>query len=297
MKLACNYYKETIELLQEGRIALDYVKVPALGFQYDCYKAPEADRAGGLAELKEELRRIRDVVPILLHGFGPQDYNMASDRFRAEFDKKLAAQIIEVTKTPELSGHLALGGHMKPESYPREKLKELAVENIRFIRELFPEVPHLAIENMDGNPFVFGRKAGCCIDPAFIREVTEESGAEFLLDVSHAYGSALYLGMEFNEYLDRLPMDRLYEIHINGWISGEHDLMSHVAMNENTYGILEMILDKYKAPDILTIEYGRMDDRMAAGIPLMKPEGGNRRAMEEIEEQVRHICKILTGKE
>ncbi|MCB6610832.1 DUF692 family multinuclear iron-containing protein [[Clostridium] symbiosum] len=295
MKIACNYYKETIELLREGRITLDYVKVPALGFQYDCYKAPGADKAAGLAELKKEIQRIQEVVPVLLHGFGPQDYNMASDRFRPEFDKELAAQIIGITKTPELSGHLALGNRMKQELYTRERIKELAVENIRFIRELFPEISHLAIENMDGNPFIFGKKAGCCIEPAFIREVTEESGAEFLLDVSHAYGSALYLGIDFKEYLDRLPMDQLYEIHINGWINGRNDLMSHVAMSEDTYTILEMILDKYKTPEILTIEYGRMDDRMAAGIPLMGPDGGNERAKGEIEEQVRRVFQIMEG--
>lgn len=295
MKIACNYYKETIELLREGRITLDYVKVPALGFQYDFYKAPGADKAAGLAELKKEIQRIQEVVPVLLHGFGPQDYNMASDRFRPEFDKELAAQIIGITKTPELSGHLALGNRMKQELYTRERIKELAVENIRFIRELFPEISHLAIENMDGNPFIFGKKAGCCIEPAFIREVTEESGAEFLLDVSHAYGSALYLGIDFKEYLDRLPMDQLYEIHINGWINGRNDLMSHVAMSEDTYTILEMILDKYKTPEILTIEYGRMDDRMAAGIPLMGPDGGNERAKGEIEEQVRRVFQIMEG--
>lgn len=102
-----------------------------------------------------------------------------ADKHRQEIWLNIGRKENEVTKTPELSGHLALGKRMKPELYTRERIKELAVENIRFIRELFPEISHLAIENMDGNPFIFGKKAGCCIEPAFIREVTEESGAEF----------------------------------------------------------------------------------------------------------------------
>ena len=35
MKLACNYYPETEELVRAGKIDIDYFKFPALGYQMD----------------------------------------------------------------------------------------------------------------------------------------------------------------------------------------------------------------------------------------------------------------------
>lgn len=42
MKIACNYYLETEELFDEGRIHLDYFKYPALGFQMEIMKDLDA---------------------------------------------------------------------------------------------------------------------------------------------------------------------------------------------------------------------------------------------------------------
>ena len=60
-----------------------------------------------------------------------------ADKYGQEIWLNIGRKENEVTKTPELPGHLILGKRMKPELYTRKRLKELAVENIRFIRELF----------------------------------------------------------------------------------------------------------------------------------------------------------------
>ena len=280
MKLACNYYKETMELLREGAVELDYVKFPALGFQYAPYRGTD------ISPLLAELREIKTKIPILLHGFGPQDYNLGAEQFRENFDEEMAAAVIEACGTIELSGHLAPDMGALSSDYRWEISKMNCVQNIEFLRKCFPNILHLALENMDGNPYVFGKKLGCFIDPNFIRETVEAADAEFLLDVSHAYSSALSLKMDLWDYIGRLPMERLYEIHINGWCESENNLMAHIAVSEREMKIIGRILEKFKKPEILTIEYGRMNDRMDLGIPLLKAEGGNDRAKNEICRQI-----------
>ena len=147
------------------------MKIPALGFQYEpCEK-------GGLPLLLAELERIREQTPILLHGFGPQSYNLGARDFIERFDRSVAEQVILASGTRELSGHL--GPDMKKAGEYREwkEARQTCVENIRFIRETFPRMPHVAVENMDGNPYAVWSQLGCFLEPDFIREVVEDSGS------------------------------------------------------------------------------------------------------------------------
>ena len=69
-------------------------------------------------------------------------------------------------------------------------------------------------------------------------------------------------------------------------------MMAHTKIHEEGYELLEEVLSRTK-PRIVTLEYGRGDDRLGAGIPLMKPVVCNERAMEEIEEQVGRLRKLI----
>lgn len=58
------------------------------------------------------------------------------------------------------------------------------------------------------------------------------------------------------EYIGRLPLERLYEIHINGWMHTERGMMAHTKIHEEGYELLEEVLSRTK-PRIVTLEYGR----------------------------------------
>jgi len=68
--------------------------------------------------------------------------------------------------------------------------------------------------------------------------------------------------MAHEEYLDKLILERLYEIHIYGWIETKYDIISHVKVNNAAYEVPKNVVTKYD-PEMVTLEYGRDDERIA----------------------------------
>ncbi|MCL2301399.1 MAG: DUF692 family protein [Firmicutes bacterium] len=254
MKLACNYYAETEALVREGRIDIDYFKFPGLGFQMDALRDADA-----FAPFAERVRRLR---PILLHGVYPD-----------------MERLIALSGTPGVSLHPYQGPKMPP-------LREI-IENLAALREKYAHMEFVSVENFPN------LKYGDCIKPEVITEMVVQSGCDFLLDVSHAYCAARDLREDFRAYLSRLPLDRVSEIHINGWAEKDGKLMCHVKINELGYRVLRELL-AVCSPKIISIEYGRPDDRIGCGCPVMRPGERNAAAMEEIAEQVERIKEIIS---
>ena len=65
VKIACNYYQETEELLDEKKIDIDYFKYPALGFQMKIMERFDA--------FEDFCNRVTRKRPILLHGLNCGD--------------------------------------------------------------------------------------------------------------------------------------------------------------------------------------------------------------------------------
>lgn len=282
MRLACNYYGETERLAREGRIAVDCFKYPSLGFQMKVFDDPE------LREYAEMAGRLRDLGPLLLHGLGQRDNDIGSADFKERFEPEFTGRILELSGIRGVSLHLC-GGDV---SLPAGERKRIIVDHIQYLRESLAPLEFLSLENVDGNPYSDKTYSDVCVDPDFIREVVEEADAEFLLDISHAYGASVAQGIEVRDYLSRLPLDRLYEIHINGWVRNQRGMMAHTVIHEEGYELLEEVLSR-TSPRIVTLEYGRGDDRLGLGIPLLKPGICDERAMEEIEEQVKRLEKLI----
>jgi len=196
--------------------------------------------------------------PILLHGLYP------------DMDR-----LIRASKTPGISFHPSAG-------HKRLRL-DTVIGIIRFLKESYAHLDFISVEN-----------SGEAIeaDPLALSEIVRKSGCSFLLDVSHAYCAARRLGEDLWAYLEKLPLDRVSEIHVNGWVEKGDDIMCHVKMHEQSYQILKELLAVCR-PEIVTIEYGRHDDRIGCGCPVMRPGEMNARAMEEIVEQVGRIREII----
>jgi hypothetical protein len=202
--------------------------------------------------------RITPLRPILLHGVYP------------DMDR-----LVALSKTPGVSFH--------PNADPIGD----AVQALRRVRETYAHMDFVSVENMPSLRF------GELIKPEVITEMAERSGCDFLLDISHAYCASRALGEGFRAYLSKLPLERVSEIHINGWAEKDGGIMCHVKINEAGYEILKELLTACQ-PKIITIEYGRDDDRIGCGCPVMRPGEMNERAMEEIIEQVRRVREIIS---
>ena len=248
MKLACNYYPETEALVREGKIDIDYFKIPALDCQAWLLNDPGA--------CEEFAARACTVRPVLLHGLYP-----SMDR------------LVRLTGTPGISFHPDLGNFTADD----------ILAKIQSLQEKYARLDFVSVEN----------SGAIEAHPQVLSEIVRQSGCTFLLDISHAYCTSRQLGMDIRAYLSQLPLERLYEIHINGWVEKGNDIMCHVKTNQAGYEILGELLALCQ-PKIITIEYGRDDDRIGCGCPVIRPGEMNAQAMEEIIEQVERIREIIS---
>jgi uncharacterized protein (UPF0276 family) len=78
---------------------------------------------------------------------------------------------------------------------------------------------------------------------------------ELLLDLAHAQVAAARLGMRSDDYLTRLPLDRVRQIHVSGpRVRGGTLVDAHDALREEDYRLLERVL-KTAHPAAVTLEY------------------------------------------
>lgn len=276
MKIACNYYTETEQLYDVGSIELDYFKYPGLGFQTDIMKDLDA--------FESFCNKLTAKRPILLHGLCPAPQDLSSSSLQADFNDEITNRLIKITKTPGLSFHPSLS--KLPDDVPFDKIFRTIIENAIFIREKYSDMEFVSLENCDNIQW------GNLIKPEIISRLLNETGCDFLLDISHAYCASRWLNIPFIKYLRMLPLEKTVEIHINGWITTDTDVMCHTKINEEGYQALKEILHHCN-PKIITVEYGRHNDRLGSGCPIMSPYKINNEAKNEIIEQITKIKEII----
>ena len=279
MKLACNYYPETEQLFDAGEIDLDYFKYPGLPFQMKIME--------DIDTFWRFCGRITPKRPILLHGLCPAPHDLSSPSLQMDFNDAVADKLISMTKTPGLSFHPSVT--RLPSDVPFEQIFQTVVRNAQYIKKKYSHMQFVSIENFDTPIW------GDFIKPRVVTRLIGESGCAFLLDISHAFCASHWLGIPFFDYLKQLPLDKTIEIHINGWILARGDIMCHTKINDEGYRALEFVLG-YCQPKIITLEYGRHNDRIGAGVPVLSPKMINERAKDEIKEQINKIQEICIKK-
>jgi uncharacterized protein (UPF0276 family) len=162
--------------------------------------------------------------------------------------------------TPWVSAHLDLGSPWLAYQWtlfpviPRSLAVRWAVRTFRRWVARSP-VPVLA-ENMPrwghvAHPYL--------IDPEFITQVVKEAGCRLLLDLAHARVSASTRREPARDYIGRLPLDRVDEIHLSGPrpLEGSSQLVdAHRALQEEDYALLAWVLGVTR-PFVVTLEYSR----------------------------------------
>jgi uncharacterized protein (UPF0276 family) len=172
------------------------------------------------------------------------------------------------TEAPWLSVHLgfsaatvAFDNGMQAKSSPLEReplLSSIAGNATQLAGAI--EVP-LLLENLDYN--TTGAYEHIC-EPDFIRETVERSESYLLLDLAHAQVSAARLGYSAEEYLDRLPLDRVRQLHVSGPRQFDGVMTDvHESLGERDVKILLEILERTE-PWALTLEYKKDAGKLVA---------------------------------
>ena len=94
-------------------------------------------------------------------------------------------------------------------------------------------------------------------EPDRITAILEATNCDFLLDVAHARVAAEALGVNIYDYLNRLPLERVVQIHVSGPRMRDGYLYdAHEPLQESDYALLEWVLACTR-PQALTLEYFR----------------------------------------
>ena len=90
-----------------------------------------------------------------------------------------------------------------------------------------------------------------------ITEVLEKTGCGFVLDTGHSRVSAAALKMDVYDYVNRLPLDRVVQVHVSGPRMRDGRLVdAHEPMQETDYALLDFVLARTH-PRVVTLEYVR----------------------------------------
>ncbi|WP_425448282.1 DUF692 family multinuclear iron-containing protein [Dethiothermospora halolimnae] len=273
VKLACNYLVEAVELLNEEKIKFDYFKYPSLGSD-DSFRSFKA--------FSEKIKHIKTIKPVLYHGFYPYKVSICNQRFQENFDIESFRKLCNISETPGISFHLN-GADLNDS---KDMVITSAIENILFIKKHFKDMEFITFENAMGNLNEHE------LNPEVISEIINKSDSKFLYDVSHAYWSSKKRGETFDDYVSKLPLDRVYEVHINGWQESDGDIQSHMKIQDELYPHLKDIVSRYPV-EIVTLEYGRHYDRINCGCPVVNINKVNLEAKKEVREQLLRLKEII----
>lgn len=272
MKLAVNYMQEVQELFEEEKINfIDYMKLYSINgdlYPFD-WCASHSN--------------------VLFHGLVGHGSNVADSRFWENRDIELQKEYYKKGKTPYISLHI--NTEKNEVESPEETLKTI-IQNVEKVKDVFEM--KVILENV---PARYGnRKKDFLSSPEFITKVVNELDCGFLFDIGHARVAADVLGVPFEEYVNRLPMNRLIEIHLSGAMSMPNGTIGamHTKMNEEDYIFLEEAIRKYDTLQIITLEYGPWaEDEKTCGYPVPKYGIVNEKIKSEVYEQLIRIKEIM----
>lgn len=167
----------------------------------------------------EELDLLRDTFALVPHSL---DLSLGSaEGVDDAYLDKLAA-LIERVRPPWFSDHICFTGsngikigHLAPVPYTDEALS-VFVRNIEKVKKRIA-VP-LILENITYN-ITF--PSSQMTEPEFISNLLEETDCGLLLDATNLYINSQNNGYDWRAFLDRLPLDRVVQLHFVG--SHKHD--------------------------------------------------------------------------
>lgn len=230
IQLGCNYSPELMELISKNVVEIDWIKLANEKLYYEQYKV------------------INSIKPILFH-MVPR---VMSDKNIEGWNIEKTNIAIKECKSPHVASHFRANANDIKGPVTRDVLKEKAIELLLNKKER--TYSELLIENMPINRLPSGYEY--LAEPEMIKEICEEAGVGLLLDLAHLKISAWYRKESEIDYLKRLPLNLVKEIHVSGpRKKGEEYYDVHQNMSEEDFDFLKIGLSLTK-PRIITLEYG-----------------------------------------
>ncbi len=240
MHLAINYSSQAAKLVQSGRINIDYFKTPDWEW------------------MVTEALHFR---PVAVH-FTLE----AGNEGLGHLNWGVVEHIAQITATPYINLHL----DSKREHFPGMPVNTTSPSDINRVFEVLQSDVMTVVKRFGSNRVIvenapfrgeIGNTLRPCIDPDLITRIVQETGCGLLLDISHAYISAHYLGMDPIEYFSYLPVHQIKEMHFSGIHQLNGQLMDHLSILDEDWQRLKWVLERIKTgewsqPWMIAFEYG-----------------------------------------
>lgn len=242
MKLAVNFSKEAEKLIQENAVEVDLLKCPDFS--------------------KELIDKAEQTKPCYVH-FG---LNAGSGKMHM-VDWELINDLREQTQTPYINVHAVAFS----KDYPNvdvlttnpvhvRKMVDATIRDIDFLAARVG-AENIIVENV----ICRGKDENMMkpiIDPEIISDIVKHTGCGFLLDTAHARMTSMCLGFDIYEYIAKLPLEYLKELHITGIQPDQNGrLRDSMPMTTEDWEIASWALERIKDGDwnkpwVVALEYG-----------------------------------------
>jgi uncharacterized protein (UPF0276 family) len=263
MYIGCNWSESLKFLLEKDAVKVDYIK------------------SGAWGTFNEDFAVMRSMRPILLHGLGYFEHTGMKNIETVDFN--FANNLLKKCNSPHYGIHLAIENSDMYDGMTDEDVYRRMCNIIQtFMKNL--DVP-LLLENVPDSPqdrVVFDHYP--YIMPEQYNRIFNENCVSFLLDLTHAKITAEYHGWDVHDYIRKLPLDRISEIHVNGsgFDKDGFPADTHESMKEEDYKLLQWVLCLSK-PEIVTLEYSGKEWEDQSTV------------ISSLEKQLNKIYNILQG--
>lgn len=226
MRLLCNYSPAILDLVRDRQLHVD-------GFKLSREETFE-----------EDLDAIGDLGPSFLHwNHAPGD----------PIDWERFGPWLRAVRQPAVNLHVTLGNDAPPDAWFETTYAAICDLKADVARQLGDGVT-VIIENMpyrgEGGP------RQLLSQPSTVRELCSRADVDLLLDVAHARVAAAGLGIPVHRYLEALPLDRAWELHVNGPRVVNGVLTDrHEELTDVDYELISWLVQR-SHPAQVTLEYG-----------------------------------------
>lgn len=265
MNFALNYSHPAAELIRANKIDVDLFKCP---------------------DWPNVIAAARELRPVYVHF----PINAGSPSF-AGVDWHKVESMAGNTNTPFINVHIS----PQLKDYPglRDSSDESEVLRVRerVIGDVGAVVRRFGAERVMIEMVPYGNPAegffGPATCPDMICDVCRETGCGLLLDVSHCRITARVLGQDARAFVERMPVDRLRELHVTGLGWQETILKDHRPMTAEDWVEFDWMMGRIRSgawarPWCVACEYGGVGPQMAK---ISDPE--------VIAEQVPRMCEAV----
>jgi uncharacterized protein (UPF0276 family) len=185
------------------------------------------------------LERVRRDHPVVLHGVSLSIGS--ADPLRSDYLKDLAA-LIERVQPAWVSDHLCwtgVGGHNAHDLLPLPYTEEVLDHVSRRVCEVQERLGRrIALENASSYLEFEGSDMP---EWEFLAELAQRADCGILLDVNNVYVSAVNHGFDPRKYLEAIPPERVWQVHL----AGHTDRGTHLLDTHGTH-VCEAVWDLYR---------------------------------------------------